>query len=79
NSVAHHIFESVLKKEVVRSAANIFTDGEEEWKAAAIAREELINRSKDDRSAETSDEDSESRFNSVLDQWKRTGADKFNR
>jgi len=46
NTLAHHLFDSRFKQEVARSAAQIFTEGEQAWKAATAAREELINSSK---------------------------------
>lgn len=78
NALAHHLFESTLKQEVARSASQIFTDGDDAWKAAATAREELINSSRPDE-AEAGDGDSSKRLEDVLDQMKQTVDKKFSR
>lgn len=78
NALAHHLFESTLKQEVARSASQIFTDGDEAWRAAAAAREELINSSKPEE-AEAGPGDSPKRFADALEQMKRTVDKKFGR
>ena len=78
NALAHHLFESTLKQEVARSASQIFTDGDDAWKAAAAAREEMINSSKPGE-AETDDGDSPKRFSDALEKMKQTVEKKFGR
>ncbi len=79
NALAHHLFESTLKQEVARSASQIFTEGDESWKAAAAAREELINSNKLSE-AEASDEGaSPKRFEDALERMKQSVEKKFNR
>ena len=78
NALAHHLFESTLKQEVARSASQIFTDGEDAWKAAAAAREELINSSKPDE-ADDDDGDSTGRFSDALERMKQTVDKKYGR
>ncbi len=77
NALAHHLFESTLKQEVARSASQIFTDGDSAWKAAAAAREELINSSR--LEADADDGDSPRRFSDALEQMKKTVEKKFGR
>ncbi|MEM9014855.1 MAG: DNA primase [Pseudomonadota bacterium] len=48
NTLAHHLYDSTLKQEVTHSATKIFADGEDPWKAAATARDALLNTSKSD-------------------------------
>jgi DNA primase len=77
NALAHHLFESTHKQEVARSASQIFTDGDDAWKAAAAAREELINSSKPE---EVGDEgDSPRRFADALEKMRETVAKKGGR
>ena len=78
DALAHHLFESTLKQEVARSASQIFTDGDDAWKAAAAAREEMINSSKPGE-AETDDGDSPKRFSDALEKMKQTVEKKFGR
>ena len=77
NALAHHLFESTLKQEVARSASQIFTDGDSAWKAAAAAREELINSSRHE--AQDDEGDSPRRFTEALEQMKKTVEKKFGR
>jgi DNA primase len=79
NALAHHLFESTLKQEVARSASQIFTDGETAWKAAATAREELINSSKIGESNAGDNMDSPTRFEDALERMKHSVEKKFNR
>ena len=78
NALAHHLFESTLKQEVARSASQIFTDGDDAWKAAAAAREELINSSKPGE-AQGDEGDSPKRFADALEKMKQTVDKKFGR
>ncbi len=78
NALAHHLFESTLKQEVARSASQIFTDGDDAWKAAAAAREELINSSKPGE-ARGDDNDSPKRLADALESMKQTVQKKFGR
>ncbi|WP_375203855.1 DNA primase [Hyphococcus sp.] len=77
NALAHHLFESTHKQEVARSASQIFTDGDDAWKAAAAAREELINSSKPEE--EGDEGDSPKRFTDALERMKQTVEKKFGR
>ncbi len=78
NALALHLHESTLKQEVARSASQIFTDGEDAWKAAAAAREEIVNSSKrEDDDAEGGD--SPKRFEDALERMKQTVNKKFSR
>ncbi|WP_425408509.1 DNA primase [Hyphococcus sp.] len=77
NALAHHLFESTLKQEVARSASQIFTEGDDAWKAAAAAREEIVNSSK--REDENPEEDSPKRFDDALERMRRTVDKKFSR
>ncbi len=79
NALAHHLFESTLKQEVHRSASQIFTDGDESWKAAAAAREELVNANKASETGAQSDEGSPGRFDDALERMKESVEQKFNR
>ena len=78
NALDHHLFASTIKGEIGRTAAQIFTDGDEGWKAAASAREALINRSREDREAVNDGEDSSDRFENVLRAFKQTAEKKLN-
>ncbi|WP_165793901.1 DNA primase [Hyphococcus luteus] len=78
NALAHHLFESTHKQEVARSASQIFTEGDGAWKAAAAAREELINSSKPEE-AEGDEGDSPKRFADALERMKQTVDKKFGR
>jgi DNA primase len=77
NALAHHLFESTLKQEVARSASQIFTDGDDAWKAAAAAREEMINSSKPGEAADEGD--SPKRLSDALERMKQTVEKKFGR
>ncbi len=77
NALAHHLFESTLKQEVARSASQIFTDGDDAWKAAAAAREELINSSKPEEDGDVGD--SPKRITDALERMKQTVEKKFGR
>ncbi|MFC2952801.1 DNA primase [Marinicaulis aureus] len=77
NALAHHLFESTHKQEVARSASQIFTDGDDAWKAAAAAREELINSSKPEEDGDEGD--SPRRFTDALEKMKQTVEKKFGR
>ncbi len=78
NALAHHLFESTLKQEVARSASQIFTDGDDAWKAAAAAREEMVNSSKrEDDDADNGD--SPKRFEDALERMKKTVDKKYSR
>ena len=79
NAMAHHVFESTLKQDIVRSASQIFSDGEEAWKAAATAREELINSSRQSNSEGGEDNAAHSKFEDALSRMKQTIEKKFNR
>ncbi len=78
NALAHHLYESTLKQEVARSASRIFTSGDEGWKAAAAAREELVNvnRAGD---ADTKDDGEQDRLNAVRERMKQSVSKKFGR
>lgn len=43
DALRHHLLATSAKREVASSASQTFSDGEEVWKAAVLAREELIN------------------------------------
>ncbi len=79
NALALHLFESTLKQEVVRSASQIFTDGDESWKAAAAAREELVNTNKASEQNVLDNDDSPKRFDDALERMKQSVDKKFNR
>ncbi len=78
NALAHHLYESTLKQEVARSASRIFTSGDEGWKAAAAAREELVNvnRAGD---ADTGDGGDQERLDAVRERMKQSVSKKFER
>ena len=78
NALAHHLYESTLKQEVARSASQIFSSGDEGWKAAAAAREELvnINRSGD---SDGNEGDAQDRLNAARERMKENVAKKFGR
>lgn len=78
NALAHHVFESTMKQEVARSASQIFNNGEEAWKAAAQAREELKNSNK--RSDDEGDGDAtRADFEDALTKMRQSVEKKFNR
>jgi DNA primase len=78
NALDHHLFESTFKRDVVRAASAMFSDGDEGWKAAAVAREELLNSSKlHEASTEESGEET-SRYEKALENWDATKRKKFN-
>lgn len=78
NALAHHLFESTLKQEVARSASQIFTEGDGAWKAAAAAREEMVNSSKLEED-DADNGDSPKRFEDALEQMKKTVDKKYSR
>ncbi|WP_411820569.1 DNA primase [Hyphococcus formosus] len=78
NALAHHLFESTHKQEVARSASQIFTDGDDAWKAATAAREELINSSKGS-GEDTADGGSSGGLVDALERMKQTVEKKFGR
>jgi DNA primase len=43
DALRHHLLATSAKREVASSASQTFSDGEEVWKAAVLAREELFN------------------------------------
>jgi DNA primase len=45
DALRHHLFATSAKRDVVSSASQTFSDGDEIWKAAVTASEELRNRS----------------------------------
>ena len=79
NALAHHLFESIHKQEIARSASQIFTDGDEGWKAAAAAREELINSSKLSEAEAREESDSPKGLEDALDRMRKSVDTKFNR
>lgn len=79
NALAHHLFESTLKQEVARSASQIFKDGDETWKAATAAREELINANKLRETGTSDDGDSHEELEDALERMKHSVKKKFNR
>ena len=79
NALAHHLYESTLKQEVARSASQIFTNGDEEWKAAAAAREELVNENRAGETDMRVEEGGADRLQSALDRMKENVAKKFGR
>ena len=79
SALAHHLFESTLKQEVARSASQIFTDGDDSWKAAQAARQEVISASKSDDGESLSGGEDGKRFEDALERMKRTVHKKFNR
>ena len=79
NALAHHLFESTLKQEVARSASQIFTDGDESWKAAAAAREELVNTNKQSGENSRDESGSPEKFEDALERMKQSVDQKFNR
>lgn len=50
NALRHHLVATDARRELNESASQSFTIGEDIWKAAVTAREELINSDGDDRS-----------------------------
>ncbi|MEX6633820.1 DNA primase [Hyphococcus lacteus] len=78
NALAHHLFESTHKQEVARSASQIFTDGDDAWKAATAAREELINSSKG-AGDDSTDGGSSGGLVDALERMKQTVEKKFGR
>ena len=79
SALAHHLFESTFKREIAQSAAQIFTDGEAGWKAAAAAREEFLNSNKAEQSASDEEGDSPRRLEDALERWRESVAKKSNR
>ena len=77
-SLALHHVESNLKQEVARSASQIFTDGDEGWKAAHTATLEAMASTRDDENAPGGG-DEEKRLNDVLERMRRTVDKKYNR
>lgn len=43
DALRHHLLATSAKREVASSASQTFSDGEEVWKAAIVARDELLN------------------------------------
>ncbi len=78
NALAHHLYESSLKQEVARSASQIFTSGDEGWKAATAAREELVNTNRASE-ADAGDDDAPARLGDALERMKANVAKKFGR
>ena len=80
NALTHHLYESTLKQEVARSASQIFTSGDDEgWKAAAAAREEVVNVNRAGEEGSSTDDASAEEFTDALEQMKQTVLKKFNR
>lgn len=80
NALAHHLYESTLKQELARSASQIFTSGDDEgWKAAAAAREELVNVNRAGDQGSSTDDASPEDFTDALERMKQTVLKKFNR
>lgn len=81
NALALHLFGSTLKQEVARSASQIFTDGgngEKAWKAAAAAREELVNANRADDS-DTDGGDEQRRLDAAREEMRQNVEKKYNR
>ncbi|MEO1251029.1 MAG: DNA primase [Pseudomonadota bacterium] len=78
NALAHHLYESVLKQEVARSASQIFAHGEASWKAAAAAREEMVNANRA-IDADTGDGEDHARLEAARERMKQSVAKKFGR
>ncbi len=78
NALAHHLYESTLKQEVARSASQIFTSGDESWKAAAAAREELVNVNRTG-DADSEHGDAQDRLNAARERMKESVSKKFGR
>jgi DNA primase len=49
NALRHHLVATDARRELQESASQSFTIGDDVWKAAVTAREELINSDSDDR------------------------------
>lgn len=49
DALRHHLLATMAKREVATSASQTFSDGEEIWKAAVLAREELRNSGEETR------------------------------
>ncbi len=79
NALAHHLFESTLKHEVARSASQIFTDGDEGWKAAQAARQEVIASARAGEAAASDSREDGGRFEDALEGLRRTVEKKHNR
>lgn len=79
SALAHHLFESTLKQEVARSASQIFTDGDEGWKAAQAARQEVIASARAGETATSSGGEDGKRFEDALERMKQTVDKKYNR
>lgn len=79
NALAHHLFESKLKQEVARSAFQIFEDGDEGWRAATAAREELINSNKLREQSGPEQNGAHRDLEDALERMKQSVEKKFNR
>ncbi len=79
NALALHLFESTLKQEVARSASQIFTEGDEAWKAAAAARQETVSLNRPSEAGDQEGEDGPRRFEDALEQMRQSVEKKFNR
>lgn len=79
SALAHHLFESTLKQEVARSASQIFTDGDEGWKAAQAARQEVIASARAGEKATSDGGEDGKRFEDALERMKQTVDKKYNR
>ena len=79
SALAHHLFESTLKREVARSASQIFTEGDEGWRAATAAREEVMNSNKLSETGATGESDANDRLEDVLARMKQSVDKKYNR
>ena len=77
-SLALHRVESNLKQEVARSASQIFTDGDEGWKAAHTAKLEAMASTRDGENA-SGGGDEEKRLDDVLERMRRTVDKRHNR
>lgn len=79
SALRHHLFATNAQAEVAASASQTFTIGEESWKAAVTAREELINAGDVPSSVAGDGDVTPGKVASVLEQMRRSVEEKRKR
>lgn len=72
DALRHHLLATSAKREVAASASQAFSDGEDIWKAAVTAREELVNAGDPMGPAEAEGEASSEELDARLENMRRS-------
>lgn len=76
DALRHHLLATEARQTMSEAAAQSFTTGEEDWKAAVIAREELINSKADEKASSHFEEGSAGEFEDRLERMRMSVAAK---